>query len=227
MKYKFSEKHGLAVTLVVILLILLGWKLFSGELLRLRALKTELPHLVSFIRSFPVGAPLVIFGLGFLQGAIPIIPYFLLAGAAGILYGMFMGLLIIWSAGVLGACATFGIARYLGKEFVQRWLLKRGWDFCYTNEKGFLAICGCRLIPVVPSVAVSIISGISKVRFSDFASATAIGKLPWAFLYTTLGYNLSRGKTWAIYLAFALVAAMFTYIVYRGFVNRTPVKSKH
>jgi uncharacterized membrane protein YdjX (TVP38/TMEM64 family) len=227
MKYKFSEKHGLAVTLVVILLILLGWKLFRGELLRLIALKTELPHMVSFIRSFSVGTPLVLFGLVFLQSAIPVIPYFLLAGVAGILYGMFWGLLLIWSAGVLGACTIFGVARYLGKEFVQRWLVKRDWDFCYTNEKGFLVICGCRLIPVVPSVAVSIISGISKVRFSDFASATAIGKLPWAILYTTLGYNLSRGKIWAIYLALTILALMFTLVVYRWFVQRTPVKPNH
>ncbi len=226
-KFKVRQKHGFAVAVLVMLLVLSGWGILRGDLLNLKALETELPQLVSYIRSFPVGAPLVLFGLVFLQGAIPVIPFFLLAGAGGIIFGMLGGLLIIWSGGVLGACTTFTVARYLGKARVERWLINRGWNFCYTNEQGFLAILISRLIPVVPSVAVNIISGISKVRFSAFASATALGKLPWAFLYTSLGYNLSRGKTWALYLALVIVALLLILAVYRWFTQRAKAKVCH
>lgn len=214
-KFKVNEKHGLAAIGLVIILVLLGLKFFRDDPLRLTALKTELPHMVNFIRSFPVGAPVVLFGLVFLQSAVPIIPFFLLAGAGGIVFGMFWGLIIIWCGAVLGACFTFSLARYLGKDGVQHWLDKRGWDYRYSVEKGFLAILVSRLIPVVPSVAVNIVSGLSKVRFSEFALATTLGKLPWAFLYTSLGYNLSKGKIWAIYLALAVMALMLAMVIYR------------
>lgn len=226
-KFTVRQKHGIAVAVLAVLLVLSGWKLSQNDLLNSKALETELPQLVSYIRSFPVGVPLVLFGLVFLQGAVPVIPFMLLAGAGGFIYGMFWGLLLIWSGGVLGACATFAVARYLGKARVEGWLVKRGWNFCYTDEQGFLAILVSRLIPVLPSVAVNVVSGISKVRFSVFGLATAVGKLPWAFLYTSLGYNLKQGKTWAFYLALAGIAFLFILTVYRWLNQRAKVKACH
>lgn len=226
-KFTVHQKHGLAVAVLAVLLVWSGWKLSQNDLVNAKALESELPQLVSYIRSFPVGAPVVLFGLVFLQGAVPLIPFFLLAGASGIVYGMFWGLLIVWSGGVLGACATFAAARYLGKARVEGWLAKRGWNFCYTDEQGFLAILVSRVIPVLPSVAVNVISGISKVRFAVFALATAVGKLPWAFLYTSLGYNLKRGKTWAFYLALAGIALLFILTLYRWLNQRSKVKTCH
>lgn len=122
-------------------------------------------------------APIAHVGLLIVFGAIgaPATP-FLLAGAA--IFGPLWG--TIWSfLGVfLASCAGFGLARLLGREFVER----LGGDKVRRAERifhrrGFVPLVAVRFLPI-PFPLVNAAAAVVGVRFGKFLAASAIGFLP-------------------------------------------------
>jgi uncharacterized membrane protein YdjX (TVP38/TMEM64 family) len=119
-------------------------------------------------------APLAHVGLLVVFGAVgaPATP-FLLAGAA--IFGAWWG--TVWNfVGVVAAsCAGFGLARVLGREFVER----IGGDKVKKAERvfhrrGFVPLVAVRFLPI-PFQLVNAAAAVVGVRFAKFFLATAIG----------------------------------------------------
>ena len=122
-------------------------------------------------------APIAHVGLLVAFGALgaPATP-FLLAGAA--IFGGRWGTL--WNfVGIFAAsCAGFGLARLLGREFVER----IGGDKIRKAERvfhrrGFLPLIAIRFLPI-PFQLVNAAAAVVGVRFAKFFWASAIGLLP-------------------------------------------------
>lgn len=161
----------------------------------------------------------VVFLLALLQGSLPVIPFFLLASGAGLAYGFWQGAFLVWSGAVLGCLLPFYLARFLGYQWAQTYLDKKGWHFQARPAFGFMAVLTGRLFPVVPSSVINILAGLSPLSVPVFLSATALGKLPWTLMYAGLGRLLTKGELPLGYIlvvvSFLLIGFTLVYLKYQ------------
>lgn len=123
------------------------------------------------------------------------IPGSILTIAGGVMFGVLWGTVYTTIGANLGANAAFGIARYLGREGVERLAGSRldGLDRA-TKNHGFRGLLTLRLIPAVPFNALNFGSGLTSIRWSTYAVATLIGIFPGTLVYTTFADALFVGS---------------------------------
>ncbi|TVY08715.1 TVP38/TMEM64 family protein [Paenibacillus cremeus] len=150
-------------------------------------------HLSDELNSFGwyghvVGALLVV-----LQTIVPFVPFVVVAGANVLLFGFWGGFIVNYIFSCLGAIIAFFVARNYGQTWVQNKLSKYS-HLEVINEKlerhGLLYILLSRVIPVVPSFAINLISAVLKVRRRDFIIGSIIGKFPMIWLESMIGHDL-------------------------------------
>jgi uncharacterized membrane protein YdjX (TVP38/TMEM64 family) len=140
----------------------------------------------------------------------PIIPYPVLAGIIGSVAGVMNGTFISLTGIFLGTTFMFYLSRYGFQDWSQNLLNKypKAKEYEHYFEKNaFLGILFVRLLPVIPSPIVNILSGMSKVNFLVFSSATLTGKLPAVITFTLAGsmFAGSRLLSISIYGAYFLI----------------------
>ncbi len=107
---------------------------------------------------------------------------------AGVLFGLPIGLAVSLTGAVVGASIGFGLSRVLGRGAVERLdsdRLRRLDDLL--RRRGLIAMIGIRLVPLLPFAALNYACGLSAVRARDYVLGTAIGILPGAAAYATIG----------------------------------------
>ncbi|MDD4601810.1 hypothetical protein SDC9_43532 [bioreactor metagenome] len=140
---------------------------------------------------------------------------FTLAGAMafGPIWGTVYGIV----GATLGACLCFGLTRLLGREKVE----KLAGD-CFklsafndsANEYGFRTVLLIRFIPVFHWDLVSYAAGLSKIRFSNFIAATAVGAIPGAVAYNFLGYSFNQLLSPLFYTSLLIGVVVCTPFLY-------------
>ncbi|MDH3745182.1 MAG: TVP38/TMEM64 family protein, partial [Acidobacteriota bacterium] len=127
------------------------------------------------------------------------VPTFPLDVLAGRLFGPFFGTLYAVSGATLGASLSFLLARWLGRDFVARYL-KGHIHFCGRCSDKLLTkvVFFTRLIPAVSFDVVSYAAGLTAMSLTRFALASFLGMLPLTFAYVLFGPLLSIGNpiTW-------------------------------
>ncbi len=145
------------------------------------------------ILGFGVFAPLASIAMNVAQAILAPIPGFVVPFVNGAVFGTWWGMLITWVGGIAASSACFWIARTAGRRFAERICSQ----FTIADEvnrrlerHAFAAIFLGRLVPGVPFDFLSYFVGLTRVRFSTFAIATALGSVPHAFLYAFMGSSL-------------------------------------
>lgn len=146
--------------------------------------------------------PSILIGLmaaAIVASPIPSAPIALVAGAA---YGHVWGTAIIVAGAQAGAMTAFGLARWLGRDALERHLglrLDRG----LLGSQGALAwgVFISRLLPFVSFDLVSYAAGLTKIGAGLFFLATLAGIIPASFLLAHFGGTLTGGSTGGIALA--------------------------
>ncbi|WP_433042935.1 TVP38/TMEM64 family protein [Dactylosporangium sp. CS-033363] len=130
--------------------------------------------------------------------------------AAGALFGLVPGLVVVVAGAMLGAVAAFYLGRLLGRDTV-RWLtggrLDR-LDPLLTGRRGFRTVLVARLIPIVPFTAVNYVAGLTSVRLRDFIAGTALGILPATTAYVTVGAYGWQPGAWPMWAALATLVLL-------------------
>lgn len=120
--------------------------------------------------------------------------------AAGLAFGFWQALLWVYLGALLGAEAAFWLSRRLGRDAVERYTGARVERFDdLVRRRGFVAIVGVRLVPILPFTAINYLAGLSAVRRRDYALGTAIGIVPGTVAYIAVGaFGLDAGwRAWA------------------------------
>ena len=122
-------------------------------------------------------------------GSIAFIPGSVLTLVAGAVFGLWRGVLIVFTGAVLGSSAAFAIARTLGRARVTSWLA-RDERIAAVNRavagRGVTVVLLLRLSPIFPYNVLNYALGLSGIRYRDFLLGS-IGMLPGTFLYTYYG----------------------------------------
>lgn len=164
----------------------------------------------------------------------------MLAGSFASLQGYsFYGLVTLVCIGAIGkmfgAMFVYGISYYAEDIVINRF----GNFFGVTQEsvqqfgnkitengfRGYVLLTLFRALPIVPSVIVSVGSGVCRVPFPMFVISTFLGTLVRDGLYLYAGYigtdalhalvkGTARAETVVEYVCITVIIAMFVYIIY-------------
>jgi uncharacterized membrane protein YdjX (TVP38/TMEM64 family) len=181
-------------------------------------------YIEQFIGSMGPMGPLLFIGLYFFA-MLFFLPGTPLSLAAGFLFGGVKGTLYIVIGASLGAGGAFLLARFLGKEFVDRILknkFKKINEYDQKLEKnGFLTVLFLRLVPLFPFNGLNFALGLTKVTFKDYLLATVVGIIPGSLLIANIGgsaTNITDPKFFLFIALFILLAAVPT--MYKKIQNR-------
>ena len=151
-------------------------------------------------------------------------PASLLTIFGGYTYGPWLGTLLDVIGAGTGGLLSFWIARLLGRRGVEK-LIGKG-KLNVLDERiatnGFLVVLVVRLIPLFPFDAISYASGLSKIRFKQFAIANYLWIMPGAFAYNNIGSSLRDPFSWQFFVAIGLYVLFFAV----GLVAQRILKNK-
>ena len=122
--------------------------------------------------------------------------------AAGFVYGPVLGFAIAWTGVLAGACACFGLARALGRPFVERFASAKRIETvdAYVSQRGmrtaFFTVLSLRLFAHVSFDVVSYACGLIRFPFPWFALATGLGEVPKVLIFASLGASLGVAPGW-------------------------------
>jgi uncharacterized membrane protein YdjX (TVP38/TMEM64 family) len=138
-------------------------------------------------RLGPLG-PVLFIG-AYIAASLTLAPAFLLTFAAGAVYGLWRGTILVYISAVLGSSAVFALSSPLARSRLLRWI-----DRDPRVAAVRLALVGdavwvmflLRLSPLVPYVLLNYALALSGVRYRDFLIAS-MGMLPAIVMYVYYG----------------------------------------
>lgn len=176
-----------------------------------------------YILSFGVLAPVVSFLLMVFQALAAPLPAFLITFANAALFGWVYGAMLSWFSAMVGAIICFYIARFLGREFVEKLTSKTALESVdgFFEKHGRYAILIARLLPFISFDIVSYAAGLTKMKIKDFVIATGLGQLPATIIYSYAGEMLTGGAKMFVYALLSLFAfSALIYLIKRIYAKR-------
>jgi uncharacterized membrane protein YdjX (TVP38/TMEM64 family) len=148
----------------------------------------------------------------------PVVPFTVLGGMIGALFGATEGLFISYTGAMIGTLLFFFISRYGFRDWAQSTLQKYPKVMEYQeilNRNSFIAMLVARLIPIIPAPVFNAACGLSKVDWKIFFLASAIGKIPNIFIVSFAGANIIHNKWFSIslYGSYLLIISMAAYFI--------------
>jgi uncharacterized membrane protein YdjX (TVP38/TMEM64 family) len=162
----------------------------------------------------------------------------LLAVIAGVLFGRWLGTVVVSFSSTLGALLAMLAARYVIGETLRRWASRRArWQSAIdaldrgVERDGWFYLILIRLAPVFPFFLVNVGMGLTRMRNWTYTWASQIGMLPGTFVYVSAGAELGQVESlrelasferlWPL-LALALFAVVLRIAAGRYLRNRGP-----
>lgn len=166
--------------------------LFMARLLPLEGLMAWMTGLVG---AWGWKGPLI-YGIFYILCALLFVPGSALTLAAGALFGLGWGTVVVSAASTLAASLSFLIGRHLARDVVRRWT-QCSPRFAAIDQAigkgGWRVIALLRLSPAVPFSLGNYMFGLTPIPFRPYLVASWISMLPGTFMYVYLGYAGREG----------------------------------
>ena len=164
-----------------------------GAYLTLENLKARQADLAALLE----GRPLVIIGAFFLlyvaTTALSLPGAAILTLAAGAIFGLLLGTLIVSFASAIGASIAFLSARFVLRDWVMARFGKRIAAIDRGIEKdGAFYLLTLRLIPAFPFFLINLAMGLTKMRLATYYIVSQIGMLLGTIVFVNAGTQLAR-----------------------------------
>jgi len=170
--------------------------------------------LSQFLDAAGFWAPLV-FMLVYTAGVCLLVPGTLLTAMGAALFGAYWGFVYVWIGAMGGASVAFWIGRTLGRDFAASLIGEKLQRFDEAVERnGFATVLYLRLI-YFPFTPTNFGMGLTKVRFWDYFSGTALGILVGTFIFTFFIGTLKEvwaGGDWGQLISFKVFFAVALFI---------------
>ncbi|HEU4965640.1 MAG TPA: VTT domain-containing protein [Bacilli bacterium] len=128
----------------------------------------------------------------------PVVPFILLVGILAVVFGTVPAAAITLGGVLIGTNVMFLMARYGFRDWAQRTLDRypKAKEYeGFFEKNAFLSVFGVRVVPVVPTQVVNILTGISKVPWVIFFTATLLGSIPRILVFAFIGQSFQTDKT--------------------------------
>jgi len=140
----------------------------------------------------------MVFGLFFVAATLVFMPVVVLTIAAGVLFGLRVGTLIVSLAATASAALTFLIARHLAREKVTHWI--QGQPRLYAIDKAlehgsWKIIVLLRLSTILPFSLQNYLYGLTPIGFWPYLVSSWLAMLPGIFMYVYIGHATEAAIT--------------------------------
>ncbi len=189
---------------------------YLQEILNLDSLKQNINWLIMWANEEFLLSRLVFFisyiifaGLSF-----PLLPG-VFTIAAGALFGVLEGVIIVSFASTIGACLSFLISRYLLADFVnKKFLKKKSLIIKKFNEDGPWYLLSLRLIPTISFILINLVMGILPISLKKFYYISQLGMLPATIVYVNAGSEISKVNDIKDIMSFSLLLSFILIAVF-------------
>lgn len=181
---------------LVAILLALGLAFFYFDLqqwLTLDSLKQGQQQFAQWQHQSPLLVSLLFTLFYILVAALSLPGAAILSLAAGALFGLLWGAIIVSFASSIGATLAFLVARYLLGDWARRHFGERlqAVDRGIEREGAFY-LFALRLVPVFPFFLINILMGLTRIRPRTFYWVSQLGMLPATVVYVNAGTQLAR-----------------------------------
>jgi pyruvate/2-oxoglutarate dehydrogenase complex dihydrolipoamide dehydrogenase (E3) component/uncharacterized membrane protein YdjX (TVP38/TMEM64 family) len=178
---------------VVALMAVWAWQHFGlGSLLTLDHLKASRDTLQAQVQAQPLLTAALFFAIYVAAAALSIPGAVILTLAAGALFGLGWGLLLVSFASSVGALLAFLVARYLLRDAIQA---RFGKALAPINEgvrkDGTFYLLTLRLVPVFPFWLINLLMGLTPMGAGRFYLVSQLGMLAGTAVYVNAGTQLA------------------------------------
>ncbi|WP_243638245.1 TVP38/TMEM64 family protein [Rubrobacter taiwanensis] len=177
----------------------------------------DIDGLRDYILSYGLWAPVASSFLMVLQAIAAPVPSFIITFANGLAFGTFWGWMLSLFGHTLAAAVCFWISRALGRVPVEILVGKAGLQSAdrWFARWGTYAVFAGRLIPGISFDVISYAAGLTRMRFSSFLLATALGIAPQTLFYSFLGRQAPEYVGLFMVFSVVVVAGVVGTAVYR------------
>jgi len=173
-------------------LLLWGWQSGAFAALDFATLKSRQAEFVQLVQANWMRAAAAFFGLYVLVTAASIPGAAVMTLAAGALFGLGWGVLLVSFASSMGASLAFLTARFLLRAFIEKRYGQRLKAFDAGVERdGAFYLFTLRLVPVVPFFVINLVSGLTALKLLTFYWVSQLGMLPATVVYVYAGTQLA------------------------------------
>lgn len=158
----------------------------------------RLQILVESVQHARLGS-IVVFTLLFGTAVVLLLPGMLLSIATGAAYGFYIGLGIAWTGTFLGQVSAFLLGRYLLRDIVSSFMVKRIQGFATIDKRlsghdsggnywtPYTFVLLLRLSPVLPYNLMNYVLGVTSIDLLPYALSSAVAAAPYVTLFVFLG----------------------------------------
>jgi pyruvate/2-oxoglutarate dehydrogenase complex dihydrolipoamide dehydrogenase (E3) component/uncharacterized membrane protein YdjX (TVP38/TMEM64 family) len=186
-----------------------AWWFFDlGQWLTLGQLKASRDALVAAYQAQPVLTLAAFFGVYVAAAALSIPGAVVLTLAAGAIFGLGVGLVVVSFASSLGALLAFLAARYLLRDVVQaRFARALAPVNDGVRKDGTLYLLTLRLVPVFPFWLINLLMGLTPMGALRFYAVSQVGMLAGTAVYVNAGTQLGTVRSVGDILSLALLGS--------------------
>jgi pyruvate/2-oxoglutarate dehydrogenase complex dihydrolipoamide dehydrogenase (E3) component/uncharacterized membrane protein YdjX (TVP38/TMEM64 family) len=163
-----------------------------GALLTLDTLRASRDALQARVQAEPLSTAALFFALYVAAAALSIPGAVILTLAAGAMFGLGWGLLLVSFASSLGALLAFLVARYLLRDAIQA---RFGQALAPINDgvrkDGTYYLLTLRLVPVFPFWLINLLLGLTPMGAGRYYLVSQLGMLPGTAVYVNAGTQLA------------------------------------
>ncbi|MGR8920042.1 MAG: FAD-dependent oxidoreductase [Gammaproteobacteria bacterium] len=176
----------------VLLAIAVVLTLDPGRFLNLEYLKAQQAALHVYVLEEPLTASAICFLVYTAATALSVPGAFVMTLAAGAVFGLAWGTLIVSFASTAGATIAFLMSRYLFRGLVQARFghrlttINRG-----IRKDGPLYLLTLRLIPIIPFIGINLLMALTPISARNFYVYSQVGMLPATLVYVNAGTQLA------------------------------------
>jgi pyruvate/2-oxoglutarate dehydrogenase complex dihydrolipoamide dehydrogenase (E3) component/uncharacterized membrane protein YdjX (TVP38/TMEM64 family) len=196
------------VALAAVGVVLAYQQLGLGQWLTLEQLKASRDTLTGIYNTHPAQTVLGFFGLYVLATALSFPGASILTLAAGAMFGLGLGLVVVSFASSIGALLAFWVSRYLLRDTIQ---LRFGKFLAPINaglaKDGTFYLLTLRLVPVFPFWLINLLMGLTTIGARQFYIVSQIGMLVGTVVYVNAGTQLAGIESAADILSPGLLAS--------------------
>ncbi len=179
-----------------------------GQYLTLESLRSQQAAFASLYAERPLETLATFFALYVAVTALSLPGAAIMTLAAGALFGLVTGTLLVSFASTLGATLAFLASRFLFRDMVQR---RFGAYLKRINEgvekDGAFYLFGLRLVPAFPFFAINLVMGLVPMRTWTFYWVSQVGMLAGTVVYVNAGTQLASIDSLGGLLSPALIAS--------------------
>lgn len=199
------------ILLLIAILVLAFFSFDFHQWLTLESLKSSQEIFAAWEVSHPWLVPFLFFIIYIAVTALSLPGAAILTLAAGALFGLSWGTLLVSFASSIGATLAFTVSRYILRDSVQKRFgarletINQG-----VKKEGAFYLFTLRLVPVFPFVLINLLMGLTSIRTVTFYWVSQLGMLAGTIVYINAGTQLAQLESLGDVLSPAL---LFSFVL--------------